>query len=108
MKTMSVSWKKGLFSLIFGFAVFGIFYKAEAFIPPCDPAPSGIVAWWQAEGNADDIIGGNNGTAVGNLTYINGEVGQAFVFDGSTSYITVPASPSLNVGTGSGFTIECW
>ncbi|HTV40773.1 MAG TPA: immunoglobulin domain-containing protein, partial [Candidatus Sulfotelmatobacter sp.] len=75
---------------------------------PCDPPPSGIAAWWPAEGNADDIIGANNGTPNGNLTYANGEVSQAFVFDGYTSYITVPASPSLNIGTGGGLTIECW
>ncbi len=73
----------------------------------CDPAPTGIVAWWPGEGNPDDLIGADNGTANGNLTYTNGEVGQAFVFDGS-SYITVPASPSLNIGAGSGLTIECW
>ena len=74
----------------------------------CDPAPSDIVAWWPGEGNADDIIGTNNGTSVGGLTYTNGEVGRAFVFDGYTSYIAVPASPSLNIGTGGGLTIECW
>ena len=75
---------------------------------PCDPEPTGLVAWWPGEGNANDIIGTNNGTPVGALGYTNGEVGQAFVFDGSTSYIPLPASPSLNLGTGSGITIECW
>ena len=77
-------------------------------LQPCDPPPSGIVAWWPGEGNANDIIGTNNGTPVGALGYTNGEVGRAFVFDGSTSYIPLPASPSLNLGTGSGITIECW
>ena len=34
---------------------------------------------------------------------------MAFVFDGSTSYIPLPASPSLNIGaTGTGITIEAW
>src|SRR5581483_9845757 len=28
----------------------------------CDPAPAGIVGWWQGEGNSVDIINGNNGT----------------------------------------------
>lgn len=76
--------------------------------PACTPAPSGIISWWPAEGNADDIIGGNNGAPVGNLTYASGEVGQAFVFDGSTSYIPLASSPSLDVGSGTGFTIEGW
>lgn len=74
----------------------------------CDPAPSGLAAMWEAEGNAIDIINGNNGSPMGALGYADGKVGRAFVFDGSASYITVPASPSLNIGTGSGITIEGW
>ena len=69
------------------------------------------MAWWQAEGNANDSIGTNNGTLIGGVTYTNGEVGRAFMFDNvntSTSYINAPASPSLNIGTNGGFTIECW
>jgi hypothetical protein len=76
--------------------------------PPCDPPPSGLVAWWRAEGNAFDSIGTNNGTPVGNLGYTTGEVGEAFVFNNSTSYIPLPASPSLNLGTNGGLTIEFW
>jgi alpha-tubulin suppressor-like RCC1 family protein len=68
-----------------------------------------LVSWWAGESNANDIVGGNNGSPVGNLGYTNGVAGQAFVFDGSTSYIPLSASPSLNIGaTGSGITIECW
>ena len=75
----------------------------------CSPAPANLVSWWPAEGNARDIIGTNNGTAVGALGYTNGEVGMAFVFDSSTSYIPLPASPSLDIGaTGTGVTIEAW
>ena len=78
---------------------------------PCVPTPSGLVASWRAENNADDSISTNNGTPVGGVTYTNGEVGQAFSFDNvntSTSYIPLPASPSLDIGSGSGLTIECW
>ena len=77
-------------------------------VPVCTPAPSGLVALWQAEGNAYDSIGNNNGTPVGGVSYTNGEVGQAFVFNDTSSYIPVPASPSLNLGTNGGFTIEGW
>lgn len=76
----------------------------------CTPPPSGIVGWWLAEGNANDIIGGNNGNA-SNVTYAAGEVGQAFVFNGTNSTISVPADTNLDVGalsSGSGFTIEGW
>ena len=75
--------------------------------PSCTPSPSGLVSWWQAESNANDYISGNNGIAQ-NITYTAGEVGQAFVFNGSSSMIRVPASSSLNVGTNNGFTIEGW
>ncbi len=71
------------------------------------PPLSGMVAWWKGESNALDSVGGNNGITT-NITYASGEVGQAFVFDGSSSLIKVPASASLNVGLGSGFTLETW
>src|ERR1035437_10190869 len=75
----------------------------------CTSPPAGLVSWWAGERNANDIVGGNNGSPVGNLGYTNGVAGQAFVFDGSTSYSPLSASPSLNIGaTGSGITIECW
>ncbi len=76
--------------------------------PSCDPAPSGLVGWWQAEGNANDSIGTNNGTLIGGITYAKGEVGQAFVFNTTTAAVAVAASPALNVGAGAGFTVECW
>jgi subtilisin-like proprotein convertase family protein len=67
---------------------------------------SGMAAWWPAEGNANDVIGNNNAT--GGIGYTNGEVGRAFFFDGVTNYLSASASPSLNIGTGSGVTIEGW
>ncbi len=83
--------------------------KCTSVATTCTPPATGLVAWWQAESNANDFAGSNNGTPVGALGYTNGLVGKAFVFDGSTSYIPLPASPSLNIGaTGSGITIECW
>ena len=64
------------------------------------PSLSGIVSWWKGEGNANDSVGTNNGIA-SNITYTNGEVGQAFVFNGSSSQVRIPASANLNVGTNS-------
>ncbi|HZT21808.1 MAG TPA: LamG-like jellyroll fold domain-containing protein [Verrucomicrobiae bacterium] len=72
------------------------------------PPLSGMVGWWKAEGNANDSIDGNNGVA-SNITYANGEVGQAFVFNGTNSSVRIPASACLNVGTNNaGFTLEAW
>ena len=73
------------------------------------PPLAGLVSWWRAESNALDSVGTNNGFPTGGITYTNGEVGQAFVLNGSTSYVPVPASPSLDIGAnGSGITIEGW
>ena len=73
------------------------------------PAPSGLVAWWPGEGNAVDVVNGNNGSPVGALNYGSGVVGQGFVLNGSSSYVSVPASASLDVGAnGTGMTIEGW
>jgi hypothetical protein len=74
----------------------------------CTPPPSGIVAWWAAEGNANDSIYGNNGTWIGDASYATGEVGQCFSPNGTNSGISVAASATLNVGTQSGLTIEGW
>jgi hypothetical protein len=42
----------------------------------CSPAPSNIVNWWPGDGNANDIIGADNGTLVGGVTFAPGKVGQ--------------------------------
>jgi len=76
--------------------------------PSCDPAPTGLVSWWSGEGNANDIVGANNGIAASGLTYTSGEVGQAFNLNTINDNFYVPASPSLNVGLGGGFTVEAW
>jgi len=69
------------------------------------PAP-GLVSWWPGEGNALDIVSGNNGILNGKVTYANGEVGQAFSFDGSSGWVDVPNVAALNP-TGP-FSVECW
>ncbi len=76
-------------------------------MPPCAPPASGLVSWWPANGNATDIIGGQNGVFT-QPAFASGEVGQAFKFDGSGNNIRVPAYPSLDLGKGSGLTVEAW
>src|SRR5689334_8293242 len=72
----------------------------------CAPPPQGLVSWWQGEGNATDFTGTNNGSLQGGVAFSAGEVGQAFNFDGSSQYVRVPNSPSLNP-SGS-FTVDAW
>ena len=69
----------------------------------------GAVALWRGESNANDSISANNPATVQDITYTNGVVGQAMVFNGTSSYIQYPASSSLDVGTSSsGFTLDTW
>ncbi len=78
--------------------------------PPCDPVPSGIVAWWRAEDNGLDGVGGNNGTLMNGTTFTNGEVGTAFNLNGINNYVLANPSSlsSLDVGQGGGLTFEGW
>src|ERR1017187_6757086 len=55
----------------------------------CILAPSGMVNWWPAEGNAKDIFGSNDGTLQNGCSYVSGKVGMAFHFDGATSHLNL-------------------
>ncbi|HEX4343091.1 MAG TPA: LamG-like jellyroll fold domain-containing protein, partial [Verrucomicrobiae bacterium] len=72
------------------------------------PATNGLISWWPGEGNANDVVGPNNGTLEGGLGFGTGEVGQAFNFTGNNMDVRVPTNSSLDVGSGPGFTVECW
>jgi hypothetical protein len=72
----------------------------------CAPAPQNLTSWWPGEGNANDIVGANNGTLQGGTTAnATGEVGLAFAFDGANSYVQIPDSPTLRPAN---LTIETW
>jgi hypothetical protein len=64
------------------------------------------VAWWQGEGNANDIIGGNGGALSNGVAFVTGTVNQAFSFNGTSSYVAVPDSASLRLTNT--LTIEFW
>jgi len=66
-----------------------------------------MVDWWAAEGNANDSVGTNTGTLVGGASYAPGEVGQAFLLDGSSGYVSIPDSASLDAMV-TNITIELW
>jgi hypothetical protein len=75
----------------------------------CVAAPSGVTAWWKAEGNANDVTGAYNATLGGDVSFAPGLVGQAFSFDGAQSpYISFPAG-ALPVQPSNGpFSFETW
>src|SRR5947209_2063867 len=58
-----------------------------------------MVSWWPGGGNADDIIGHNNGSPAGTVGFGTGKVGQAFSFDGSSGFENMGAPASLNLTT---------
>lgn len=70
------------------------------------PVPSGAMGWWAAGGNPSDSIGTNNGVMMNGATYGPGEVGEGFSVDGTSSYVKIPYSPSLNPSNQ--FTVEFW
>jgi len=55
-------------------------------------APSGMLDWWPADANPNDIFGAKNGTPQNGFSYAAGKQGLAFAFDGSTSYLSVSAT----------------
>ena len=66
----------------------------------------GVFAQYPADGNANDVTGGNNGTIEGNVTYATGVVGQAFQFNGQFAAVALPPTTDI-VGTGA-FTVSAW
>jgi hypothetical protein len=71
----------------------------------CSAAPTGLVAWWQAEGSAVDAVSGLSGALVGNTAFGTGKVGQSFVFDGQGDVVNVGNPTNLQLQS---FTIEAW
>ena len=80
--------------------------SAEIAAQTCTPLPSGAVSWYRAENNPFDSQGGNHGTLQGGAGFAAGNVGQAFSFNGTNGFVSVPSSAANSV-TGS-FTIEAW
>ena len=68
--------------------------------------PSGLIGWWQAEGNYVDSVGGNNLTPDSGVTFAPGRFGQAFHFDGVSGSAYCTGAAALNGWTQ--FTLEAW
>ena len=70
--------------------------------------PSGCVAWWRGEDNFLDSVGPHHGTGMAGVTFAAGKVAQAMSFDGTNDTVQVPSSPTLNLVSGQGWTMEGW
>jgi hypothetical protein len=79
--------------------------------PGCKNPPPGLVSWYRAENDAKDQQGNNDASIQGSpgaVAFTTGKVGQAFSFNGTDGYVTVPNSPNLIITGGSPFTIDAW
>jgi hypothetical protein len=94
-----VRWRATV-SLAFLMATFRA-WSADCVLPP-----AGLVAWWSAEGSANDQLGTNNGALRGEVTFASGKVGQAFDFNGSGGSVLVPDAPALRFTDS--MTVEAW
>ena len=72
----------------------------------CVAAPDGLVGWWPGNGNARDILAGNDGLSKGGSSFETGKVGQAFSFNGLDGSVDVPQTASLNLNNQ--VSIEFW
>jgi hypothetical protein len=75
--------------------------------PPGASSPPGLVAWWPGDGDAEDMIGGNNGIMQPGATLAPGRAGQAFDFDGNGGRIQV-VTPSASLNLRGALTIDAW
>ena len=104
MKTLN---KIILVSIGMGVMLFGFVPFSNAATSGCAQPPAGLVSWWPGDGNADDLVGANNGTLMGGTTFAPGLVGQAFSFDGIDDYVDLGNDSSLHVSAGD-FTVDAW
>jgi Concanavalin A-like lectin/glucanases superfamily len=88
------------FLLLLGFA-FGDLVAAQTCVQP----PAGLASWWPGNGNANDMVGGNDGTLVGGVAFASAEVGQGFSFNGN-GYVSFGTGPAIT-GTGP-LTVDAW
>jgi hypothetical protein len=64
------------------------------------------VAWYRAEGDADDFAGKHHGKLSRDAAIIPIEAGHAFDFDGDGDFVEVPDAPELNPSEA--FTLMAW
>lgn len=70
---------------------------------------NGLVSYWPFTGNADDAVGGNNGTIYGATatTGVKGITNTAYAFNGVNDYINAGDNGNTDIGL-SDFTVAGW
>ncbi|MBI3415922.1 MAG: immunoglobulin domain-containing protein, partial [Verrucomicrobia bacterium] len=70
--------------------------RATLALAGCVPTPTGLIAWWPGDGNANDLAGTNHGTLRNGAGFAPGIVGQAFALDGVDDFVSIPHAAALN------------
>lgn len=79
--------------------------SAIAVAAPHPSAAPSLTNYWPANGNANDVVGGNDGTLVNGSDYAPGVKGQAFSFDGANQFVRALGPVPLGA---SNFSIDLW
>lgn len=64
----------------------------------------GLIAYWPADGTADDTVGDNEGILLNGAVYGTGRFGSAFDLDGINDYIELSEQPEIP----DEFTVSAW
>jgi CSLREA domain-containing protein len=71
----------------------------------CTSPPAGMIDWYPADGNANDIAGTNNGTLTNGATFGAAKVNQGFELDGTDDYVAL--APNTFDGL-TDLTVDAW
>ncbi len=75
-------------------------------IPAFATTSGDLLHHWSGDGSTSDLMGAVDGALVGDASYTEGVVGQAFSFDGNNDWVHVGREASI-LGTGA-FSVTAW
>jgi hypothetical protein len=83
--------------------------KSAYDVTPAAVSTAGLIAHYKLDGNANDSVGGHNGTAVRSRSYTTGKVGQAIDLDGIGDFVATDVNATdLGIDGNSPKTVTAW
>lgn len=76
--------------------------------PFCPALAQCLIAWWPGNGNAIDVIHGNDGTLVNSAGYVASPFGGAFDLTWTNDYVEVPEAPEIDIPLNQSYTLLFW
>ncbi len=78
----------------------------------CITPPSGMTAWYPGDGDANDLLGLNNGSLQNGAGFAPGKVGQAFSLNGVNQFVTLPQNflpyPARGNSSSTPISVDAW